>query len=156
MPKMSSLHPTRRDLVLILSVVGVLLLFMQFDLSFKSDLSVGFGSRRADDDGWETAREPAGRPAGAKGKWLTSVETGVQVAKMDAIAGMADAKVRWGEEGAVRTEVLAHAPGELAWDRRRDGGLTTQVGPSLTRSTSTTAHGILSRTTRRPSPCCGS
>jgi len=29
------------------------------------------------------------------------------------MAGMSEAKLSWGEEGAVRTEVLAHAPGML-------------------------------------------
>ncbi len=38
------------------------------------------------------------------------VETGVRYAG-GKVEVMGNAKVRWGEEGAIRTEVLAHAPG---------------------------------------------
>jgi len=113
---MSTSHPTRRDFILILVVTLLLGLFLQFDLSLRftdstgSDslfgVKLGFGGRRG--DGWEDDDRPATGLRGSD-RWLEDVKTGVKSSPQG--GGMAEAKIRWGEEGAVRTEVLAHAPG---------------------------------------------
>lgn len=101
-------------------------LFMQFDMSVRFHdasgqdsllgLKVGFGrgsgnggASGSKQDGWDEVDRGYGS---SKETWLEHVETGVKYAPADQIAGMADAKIRWDEEGAPRTEVLAHAPGK--------------------------------------------
>lgn len=121
---MSSFHPTRREIILVLVLTTLLGLFLQFDLSLRftdskgSDslfgFKVGFGNRNRDDDyAWDDDRRlgSSGRVSGSD-RWLEDVEAGVKHSKTAKIAGMAEAKLRWGEDGAPRTEVLAHAPGE--------------------------------------------
>lgn len=118
---MFSFHPTRRDLVIVLVVTTLLGLVLQFDFSLRfSDsngsnsllgFKVGFGGRQGDwDDGDDFGRSRTG--AGGKDRWLQDVETGVKYAASEKVVGMGEVKAKWGEEGAPRTEVLAHAPGE--------------------------------------------
>ena len=119
---MSTFHPTKRDFIIILIVTLVLGLFLQFDFSLRfTDSSgsnsllgvkLGFGGRRGGDN-WEDDDRPR---SNAGDRWLSDVETGVRSASNARAAGMAETKVRWGEEGAVRTEVLAHAPGMCRGD----------------------------------------
>lgn len=119
-PNMASFHPTKRDFLIVLTITLLFGLFLQFDLSLRftdssgSDsllgVKLGFGGRR---DDWEDERasRPYANTGGRGDRWLMDVETGVKYAGERA-ASMGEAKVRWGEEGAHRTEVLAHAPGE--------------------------------------------
>ena len=100
---MSSFHPTRRDIFLVLTCFLILGLFLQFDFSLRFDSS--WNGSRYNDVAWRGGRNDAP----AKGKWIADVETGVRVGGMK---GVSDAKLRWGEEGPIRTEVLSHAPGE--------------------------------------------
>ncbi|WVQ97454.1 hypothetical protein IAU59_004567 [Kwoniella sp. CBS 9459] len=116
-------HPTRREIILVLILTTLLGLFLQFDLSLRftdsrgSDsllgFKVGFGGRTEDE--WDDER----RLTGGRGedRWLEDVETGVKYSKTAKIASMAEAKVKWGEEGATRTEVLGHAPGWTIFDQ---------------------------------------
>ncbi|OCF34056.1 hypothetical protein I316_04403 [Kwoniella heveanensis BCC8398] len=116
-------HPTRREIILVLILTTILGLFLQFDLSLRftdskgSDsllgFKVGFGGRREDE--WDDER----RLTGGRGedRWLEDVETGVRYSKTAKIASMAEAKVKWGDEGATRTEVLGHAPGWTIFDQ---------------------------------------
>ncbi|WVQ82768.1 hypothetical protein IAT38_004900 [Cryptococcus sp. DSM 104549] len=120
---MASFHPTRREIILVLTLTVLLGLFLQFDLSLRftdssgSDslfgFKVGFGNRREDE--WDEDRRVSGNRG--SNRWLEDVETGVEFSKTTRIAGMAEAKVKWdAEEGAPRTEVLAHAPGWTIFD----------------------------------------
>ncbi|GFZ43519.1 hypothetical protein JCM24511_01239 [Saitozyma sp. JCM 24511] len=122
---MFSFHPTRRDLVIVLVVTTLLGLVLQFDFSLRfSDsngsnsllgFKVGFGGRQGDwDDGDDFGRSRTG--AGGKDRWLQDVETGVKYAASEKVVGMGEVKAKWGEEGAPRTEVLAHAPGWTVFD----------------------------------------
>lgn len=110
---MASFHPTRREIILVLSMTVLLGLFLQFDSirltdSDSSDSLLrfrpSFGHRRQDDCGESfRGKEPE--------KWLEDVDT-EGFPKAGKVAGMAETKVKWGEQGAPRTQVLAHAPGE--------------------------------------------
>ena len=104
---MSAFHPTKRDLLLVLSVFFVLGLFLQFDFSLRFDYSQN-GRAKHGSAAWEAEREAGGK----HGKFLEDVKAGVKASEGRIVAGMTEAKVKWGEEGAIRTEVLAHAPGE--------------------------------------------
>lgn len=116
---MSAFHPTKRDFIVVLAVTLLLGLFLQFDFSLRftdssgSDslfgVKLGFGGRRGDD--WEDDDRPAGRIGGG-GAWLEDVDDKQGGGKGGGVVSMGQMKVKWGEEGAVRTEVLAHAPGE--------------------------------------------
>lgn len=66
---------------------------------------MGFGHRCQDDWGENSRGEE-------RGKWIEDVDTEVGFPKAAKIAGMAETKVKWGEQGPPRTQVLAHAPGE--------------------------------------------
>jgi hypothetical protein len=108
-----ALHPTRREILLVLILTVILGLFLQFDLSVrftdspKSDylpsLSYGYGRGSGGDQS---------RPDG-HGAWLEDEEDDIKVQKGKEMTTMSDAKLRWGQEGPVRTEVMAHAPGML-------------------------------------------
>jgi hypothetical protein len=110
---MSAFHPTRRDIYLVVLLTILFGLFLQFDLSLRFTDSqgaksllgfkVGFGGHGSEDD-WEDERSKGGA-------WIEDASTGSKNGNKQ--NGMAEAKIRWGEEGAVRTEVLAHAPGEF-------------------------------------------
>ena len=90
---MLALHPTRRDLVLILAVVLFIALLLQFD----------FAQRIAG---------PSYSPEETRSKWLEDVKTGALSTEGRVVAGMSEARVRWTESsGPPETEVLAHAPG---------------------------------------------
>jgi hypothetical protein len=107
-----ALHPTRREILLVIILTVILGLFLQFDLSVriaespKSDylpkLKLGYGrgkeESRPQRESW-LGDEDEVDPVISKGKVVTS---------------MSDSKLRWGEEGPARTEVMAHAPGTLA------------------------------------------
>jgi hypothetical protein len=100
---MTSFNPTKRDLLIVLAVTTVLGLLLQFDTF-----------RFADGAGGSTLLGSGGNfRAGDGDGWLESVETGARYAAMEKIAGMGQNKVKWGEGGAMETEVLAHAPGKL-------------------------------------------
>lgn len=179
---MSSFHPTRREILLVICLTVVLGLFLQFDLSLRfTDASgsdsllgfkVGFGRGGRNGEDWDDGR--GGR--GGKGdKWLSDVEAGVAFAKGKEVVSMAESKVKWGDQGAVRTEVLGHAPGEhlgsslLSIAIPQPGCLVVsldrillflglnypatrandQAGRFLTRCTCTTEHGSSSRTSHR-------
>lgn len=113
-----SFHPTRREITLGIILTVLFGLFLQFDLSLRfadaSDadsllgLKLGFGHGRDD----SSAGARSGKGNGKGDKWLQDVETGILHAKGQGAVSMAESKVRWGSEGAVRTEVLGHAPGE--------------------------------------------
>jgi len=106
---MSAFHPTKRDLLLILSVFFVLGLFLQFDFSLRFDYSQNARAQHGS-AAWESEREAGGK----HGKFLEDVKAGVKASEGRIVAGMTEAKIKWGEEGAIRTDVLAHAPGEPA------------------------------------------
>jgi hypothetical protein len=112
-PSMSPFHPTKRDLLIVLVVTSVLGLFLQSD-TFRlseggSSPLLGHAGFRSDgSNGWDDRERVQGGDS-----WLESVETGARYAAMEKIAGMGQNKVKWGEGGAMETEVLAHAPGEL-------------------------------------------
>ncbi|WWD17859.1 hypothetical protein CI109_102303 [Kwoniella shandongensis] len=123
---MGSFHPTRREIILVITMTVLLGLFLQFDLSLRfkdstgSDslfgFKVGFGNGNRHNDDWSSSSSSAGGGGGGD-RWVDEVETGVEHSKTAKIAGMAEAKVRWGEEGAPRTTVLAHAPGWTIFDQ---------------------------------------
>lgn len=132
---MSPFHPTKRDVLIGLIVTLVLGLFLQFDLSLRftdssgSDsllgFKVGFGGRKGSSGGeWEDDD----RPRIGADRWLESVETGEKLSKMEKVAGMAEAKVKWGEEGATRSQVLAHAPGKLPFFNEREVVVLNRAG----------------------------
>ncbi|KAI9635262.1 uncharacterized protein MKK02DRAFT_36638 [Dioszegia hungarica] len=104
---MTSFNPTKRDLLIVLAVTTVLGLLLQFDTF-----------RFADGAGGSTLLGSGGNfRAGDGDGWLESVETGARYAAMEKIAGMGQNKVKWGEGGAMETEVLAHAPGWTIFDQ---------------------------------------
>lgn len=114
---MSPFHPTKRDLLIVLSVTTLLGVLLQFD-TFRSTDSGGsipslstIGSHKGGGGSWDDRERVAGGDS-----WLESVETGARYAAMEKIAGMGQNKVKWGEGGAMETEVLAHAPGESSSD----------------------------------------
>ncbi|EIW72763.1 hypothetical protein TREMEDRAFT_41962 [Tremella mesenterica DSM 1558] len=120
---MSSFHPTRREVLLVIILTLLMGLFMQFDLSLRfTDASgsdsllgfkVGFG-RGGRSEEWDEDD----RPTKTGDKWLEHVELGAKHGGSNQMTGMTDAKVRWAEqEGAPRTEVLAHAPGWTIFDQ---------------------------------------
>jgi hypothetical protein len=144
---MVSFHPTRRDLVIVLVVTTLLGLVLQFDFSLRfSDsngsnsllgFKVGFGGRQGDwDDADDFGRSRTG--AGGKDRWLQDVETGVKYAASEKVVGMGEVKAKWGEEGAPRTEVLAHAPGERSRIRNdpRPSSLASRLSPLVSRLSS--------------------
>ncbi|TXT11229.1 hypothetical protein VHUM_01980 [Vanrija humicola] len=106
-----SWHVTRRDILLILILIVLFGLFLQLDLSFRftnssgSDSLLGFRLGVGGRKGWGhnsgTHRLPD----------LTE-----EAREGGVTAGISDAKVKWGDEGAQRTEVLAHAPGWTIFD----------------------------------------
>jgi hypothetical protein len=128
---MSALHPTKRDILLILSCFLLLGLFLQFDFSLRFTYSSG--PRGEVDEKWEND-VMSGSRIGGKGngkggdRYLSNVEAGVAMGQGGGVAGMAEAKVKWGEEGATRTEVLAHAPGMLSISEYRDMRLIFWIG----------------------------
>ncbi|KAL7422448.1 hypothetical protein Q5752_003096 [Cryptotrichosporon argae] len=115
---MSSFHPTRRDCLLVLTLTALFGLFLQLDRSVvdaaRADsllgLGLGFGGAGA---GSRQTYDQL-RDKGAD-DWLDDVEVGAKHASA-ATHAMADAKAHWGDEGALRTEVLAHAPGWTIFD----------------------------------------
>lgn len=119
---MSAFHPTRRDLVLVLAMTLLMSLFLQFDFSLRftdssaSDslfgVKVGFGGRRSDD------LQNGDRLGNGGDRMLGDVRSGARSAH----AAMSAAKVKWGEEDSVTTDVLAHAPGESLWLTWKWGG----------------------------------
>jgi len=137
-------HPTRRDILLILIITTLFGLFLQLDFSLRfTDSSgsnsllgfkVGFGGRPDRNDDWDEVGEGenssyggSSSGSGGKGKkgkggaggdWTDNIEVGAKAARL---AGMDEAKVYWGEEGATRTEVLAHAPGLFVFQVVLDG-----------------------------------
>ncbi len=126
-------HPTRRDILLILILTTLFGLFLQLDFSLRfTDSSgsnsllgfkVGFGGRPSGkgDEDWDEVGQAYPAAKGPKdtsdSDWLNNVETGAKAARL---AGMDEARVYWGDEGAVRTEVLAHAPGMFEWYSLQD------------------------------------
>lgn len=120
---MASFHPTRREIILVLTTTVLLSLFLQFDSIRFTDpgspdsflgFRTGFGHRRQDDWG-ECSKGKE------QGKWLEDVDAEVGFPKAAKVAGVAEAKVKWGEQGAPRTQVLAHAPGESLRLRKPSG-----------------------------------
>lgn len=113
---MSPFHPTKRDLIVVLLATSLLGLFLQFGIADSSGtrsllgLKVGSGNH-ADEEDWDF-RSSSGA-GGRKGSWLDNVETGARYAQTETLAGMAETRMKWGEDGPARTEVLAHAPGTL-------------------------------------------
>jgi hypothetical protein len=103
---MSPFHPTKRDILLVLSCFFVLGLFLQFDFSLRFDYSQNGRTKHGSAE-WEKDRETSGK----HGKFLEDVKAGVKASEGRVVAGMTESKVKWGDEGAVRTEVLGHAPG---------------------------------------------
>jgi hypothetical protein len=105
-----AIHPTRREILLVIILTVILGLFLQFDLSVrlaespKSDylpkLKLGYGR----------GKEESTRPQ--RESWLGDEdEVDVVIQKGKVVTSMSDSKLRWGEEGPARTEVMAHAPG---------------------------------------------
>lgn len=119
---MSPFHPTKRDLLIVLVVTTVLGLLLQFDTIRLTESGGGLSSLNGvgshDGSGvWDDRERVKGGDS-----WLESVETGARYAAMEKIAGMGQNKVKWGEGGAMETEVLAHAPGTfllLGWQVRQ-------------------------------------
>lgn len=109
---MSTFHPTKRDLLLVLTCFLVLGLFLQFDFSLRFDYSHlrnGASNRSYGEiPPWQAEKEAA---SAKHGKFLEDVAAGVKASEGRIVAGMTEAKVKWGEEGALRTQVLGHAPG---------------------------------------------
>jgi hypothetical protein len=113
---MMSLHPTRREILLVIVLTLILGLFLQFDLSVRftesprseylPNLQLGYGRGRPS---LESERK------GGHGAWLDDDEEDEvkKIQRGKEVTSMADAKLRWGEEGPARTEVMAHAPGKL-------------------------------------------
>ncbi|BEJ16657.1 hypothetical protein CspHIS471_0600580 [Cutaneotrichosporon sp. HIS471] len=103
-------HVTRSQILVVLSVLVLFGLFLQLDLSFRFTdsrgsnsllgLKVGIGGRRH--SVWDS---PSSRHGYDENSPLSSHTVTV-----------ADVKVKWGEEGAPRTSVLAHAPGWTVLD----------------------------------------
>lgn len=135
-------------MLLVLSCFLVLGLFLQFDFSLRFDYSQN-GRTKHGSAAWEQDREASGK----HGKFLEDVKAGAKASEGRIVAGMTESKVRWGEEGAVRTEVLGHAPG-TSHVPVVTSATDNQDGPSLTSSTCTTVHGSSSRTSRPTSRCC--
>ncbi|ORX35950.1 hypothetical protein BD324DRAFT_629619 [Kockovaella imperatae] len=111
---MSTFHPTRRDVFLVLTCFLVLGLFLQFDFSLRFDSSWGgSGSRYNEASGWRggSSGASAHKDAAAKAKWIADSNTGIKS------KGVSDARVKW-DDGPepVRTEVLSHAPGWTIFD----------------------------------------
>ncbi|TYJ52838.1 hypothetical protein B9479_006561 [Cryptococcus floricola] len=103
---MAPFHPTRRELILVLVLTLLFGLLLHLDLPLRlTDSAPGY-SNLSDE----------GRKGRGGERWLQDVENGVEFSKAAKIAGMAEAKVKWGEQGAHRTEVLAHAPGWTIFD----------------------------------------
>lgn len=110
-----SLHPTRREILLVIILTVILGLFLQFDLSLRftdssgSDsllgFKVGFGRGGREDEFYD-------REGGREHGWLEDEEDDLKISKGKELTSMSGAKQRWGDEGPARTEVMAHAPGE--------------------------------------------
>jgi hypothetical protein len=130
-----AIHPTRREILLVIILTVILGLFLQFDLSVritespKSDylpslkLGYGRGGSQFDEDS---------RPSRhGHESWLGDEDDeDVVVQKGKVITSMSDTKLRWGKEGPARTKVMAHAPGK-SLDAQGEGGssnLTRQAG----------------------------
>jgi len=145
---MSPFHPTKRDLLLVLSCFLVLGLFLQFDFSLRFDYSQN-GRTKHGSAAWEQDRQASGK----HDKFLEDVKAGAKASEGRIVAGMTESKVRWGDEGAVRTAVLGHAPG-TSCDHGRDGIADDQDGPSSISCICTMALGSSSPTSRRTSRCC--
>lgn len=111
-----SLHPTRREILLVIILTLILGLFLQFDLSVrftepsKSDylpnLSIDYGRGKG-------PLEKELERQGGQGAWLEDLdeEEASKIQKGKVVTSMAEAKLRWGQEGPARTEVMGHAPG---------------------------------------------
>lgn len=102
---MSPFHPTKRDLLLVLVTASCFGLLLQFDF-FTSSANIARGAT------WSGGAIDDRERVKGGDRWLESVETGARIAAMEKIAGMGEGRVKWGEDGAFQTEVLAHAPGE--------------------------------------------
>jgi hypothetical protein len=107
---MSTFHPTKRDILLVLTCFLLLGLFLQFDFSLR----FAYSSRPRNTDSSSSSSSLFRGKGGDR--FLDHVNAGIG-SEMEGVsggrimAGMSEAKMSWGEEGAVRTEVLAHAPG---------------------------------------------
>lgn len=98
------LHITRSHLLVALSVIVLFGLFLQLDLSFRFTDSRGGDSLL----GFKLGIGGRGHSV-----WGASSRNGYdEVAPASALT-VADVKIKWGDEGAPRTTVLAHAPGEI-------------------------------------------
>ena len=107
---MSPFLPTKRVLLIVLVVSSVLGFVFQAEspFSFSSTSSrPSYAGTKVHGGSWDDRERVKGGDS-----WLESVETGARYAAMEKIAGMGENKVKWGEGGAMETEVLAHAPGE--------------------------------------------
>lgn len=110
------LHPTRREILLVIILTVILGLFLQFDLSLRfaqpsntgtlPRFQIGYG-RGGDRDEWYE------REGSRNGAWLEDEEDDLKISKGKELTSMSDAKQRWGAEGPARTEVMAHAPGKF-------------------------------------------
>jgi len=107
-----SFHPTRRDILLFLIILVLFGLFLQLDLSFRftdskgSDSFLGFklgvgGGRRH--GGYDSTRSR-----------IQAVNDYGEAGVGRIITGVSEVKVKWGDEGAIRTTVPQHAPGEYS------------------------------------------
>jgi hypothetical protein len=121
-----SIHPTRREILLVIILTVILGLFLQFDLSVrltespKSDylpnLKLGYG--RGKEEWTRPQRE----------SWLGDEdEADPVVQKGKVVTSMSDSKLRWGQEGPARTQVMAHAPGTSRAPQNRSVELTRRV-----------------------------
>jgi hypothetical protein len=99
----STFQPTKRDLVLVLSVFFIFGILLQFDLQSH----VEYFRSRTGSAAWDTARIAGGK----HGKLIDDVKSGAKASEGSHVASMTEGKVKWGEEGAPRTDVLIHAPG---------------------------------------------
>jgi hypothetical protein len=102
-----SWHPTRRDIFLFLIILVLFGLFLQLDFSFRFTDSKGADSLLGFKLGIGGGRPPGDRDSGRS---QPPADLGLSVGK--AVGVVSDSKVRWGDEGAVRSTVPAHAPGE--------------------------------------------
>jgi hypothetical protein len=107
---MSPFHPTKRDLLLVLSCFLVLGLLLQFDFSLRFDYIRGRNE-------WEESRPIRNGNGAHKDKWMEEVESGAKSSSGRVVAPMGESKLRWGEAGPVRTQVLGHAPGWTIFDQ---------------------------------------
>lgn len=106
-----SLHPTRREILLVIILTVILGLFLQFDLSLRFTDSSGSDSLLGFKVGFGRGREEWDDRDGGGGRWLEDEEEDIVISKGQKLTSMADSKQRAGANGPARTEVMAHAPG---------------------------------------------